>query len=327
MVGDAELNEPLKAPFPWFGGKRRVADVVWQRFGDTPNYVEPFFGSGAVLLGRPHAAGIETVNDKDGFVVNAWRAIQSDPDATAAYASSPVMELDLTARHLWLVQQRDVLRCRLEADPLYYDPKVAGWWIWGICAWIGGGWCSGDGPWVAQDGVLVNRKLPHLGDAGRGVNRKLPHLSGAGQGITEYFQQLSDRLRRVRICSGDWSRVLGESPTVKFGTTAVFLDPPYAVEDRADCYNEESRDVAHDVRAWCLENGGNPLLRIALCGYDEHEEMAQAGWNPYRWSASGGYANQGDHSEVNRHREVIWFSPHCLQPDQPQQATLFADDD
>lgn len=44
----------LKAPFPWFGGKSRVASIVWERFGDVPNYVEPFFGSGAVLLGRPH---------------------------------------------------------------------------------------------------------------------------------------------------------------------------------------------------------------------------------------------------------------------------------
>jgi hypothetical protein len=24
----------LKAPFPWFGGKRRVAPVVWAAFGD-----------------------------------------------------------------------------------------------------------------------------------------------------------------------------------------------------------------------------------------------------------------------------------------------------
>ena len=40
-----------KAPFPWFGGKSRVAHIVWDRFGNVPNYVEPFFGSGAVLLG------------------------------------------------------------------------------------------------------------------------------------------------------------------------------------------------------------------------------------------------------------------------------------
>ena len=41
-------------PVVW--GKSRVADLVWKRFGDTPNYVEPFFGSGAVLLKRPACA-------------------------------------------------------------------------------------------------------------------------------------------------------------------------------------------------------------------------------------------------------------------------------
>lgn len=47
----------LKAPFPWFGGKSTVADLVWQRFGDVPNYVEPFFGSGAVLSLLPQDRG------------------------------------------------------------------------------------------------------------------------------------------------------------------------------------------------------------------------------------------------------------------------------
>ena len=39
----------LKAPFPFFGGKSRVADNVWSRFGNVPNYVEPFAGS---LVGK-----------------------------------------------------------------------------------------------------------------------------------------------------------------------------------------------------------------------------------------------------------------------------------
>ena len=80
-----------RAPFPWFGGKSRVADVVWERFGDVRNYVEPFFGSGAVLLGRPGGArGMETVNDLDGFVANFWRAVALDPSAVWQWADSPV---------------------------------------------------------------------------------------------------------------------------------------------------------------------------------------------------------------------------------------------
>ena len=44
----------MRAPFVWFGGKRRVAPEVWAALGDVPNYIEPFAGSLAVLLGRPH---------------------------------------------------------------------------------------------------------------------------------------------------------------------------------------------------------------------------------------------------------------------------------
>src|SRR4051812_5858339 len=97
-----ETMEKLTAPWPYFGGKRRVAEEVWKRFGSVRGYIEPFFGSGAVLLARPTPPGVETVNDMDGFVVNAWRAIQADADAVAAYASQPVHELSLEAQHRWL---------------------------------------------------------------------------------------------------------------------------------------------------------------------------------------------------------------------------------
>ena len=76
----------LKSPYPYFGGKARVAGDIWRRLGDVPNYVEPFFGSGAVLLARPHAPGTETVNDLDGWLTNFWRAVRQDPDRVAAWA-------------------------------------------------------------------------------------------------------------------------------------------------------------------------------------------------------------------------------------------------
>lgn len=48
----------LKAPFPWFGGKSRVAPIVWDRFGDVPNYVEPFlYHHGDLLAAVEKALG------------------------------------------------------------------------------------------------------------------------------------------------------------------------------------------------------------------------------------------------------------------------------
>ena len=336
---------PLKAPFPWFGGKSRVADIVWDRFGDVANYVEPFAGSLAVLLARPHkGTRIETVNDADCLLANFWRALKHEPEAVAEYADWPVNEADQHARHVWLCSQEE-FRERMKTEPDYYDTKIAGWWVWGQCIWIGSGWCAVQLPHLGNAGTGIHRKLPHLGDAGKGINRQLPHLGDAGTGIhrklphlgdagtgdiiasdltsgtrsraclIEYMRDLAARLRTVRVCCGDWSRVLGPSPTVKLGTTGVFLDPPYADEaERQDgLYSTDDGQVAHAVREWAVANGWNPALRIALCGYEGEHDMPEE-WERVRWKARGGYGSQGSGSgRANSARETIWFSPHCLK--------------
>ncbi|CAN5417060.1 hypothetical protein BH11PLA2_BH11PLA2_32370 [soil metagenome] len=315
----------LKSPYPYFGGKRRVAAEIWKRFGtDCTNYVEPFFGSGATLLCRPQPfSGVETVNDKDGYVANFWRAIEADAEAVAKYADWPVNENDLHARHVWLVERKGTLQAKLEGDPDYFEAKIAGWWCWGMCAWIGGGFCSGEGPWHVVDGEIVKtvnagqgvkRRIVHLGDAGRGVNR----ASGKRGELVDYFRQLQDRLRGVRVCCGDWSRVMGTTVTQRHGTAAIFLDPPYshAVRDKS-IYCVET-DCAAEVREWCVENGGNKLLRIALCGYagEGHEPLADHGWTELAWKAAGGYSVQGNgRGRDNAAKERIWFSPHCALAD------------
>lgn len=311
----------IDAPFPWQGGKSRVADVVWDAFGAVANYVEPFAGSLAVLLGAPEAKRIETVNDLDGFVANFWRATSRDPDAVAAAADWPVNECDLHARHAWLVGERATLTDRLMGDPDFFDAKIAGWWVWGICQWIGTGWCSGQGPWQSVDGKLVNvsgnagmginRQLPHLGDAGMGINRKFPHLGNAGRGelLRAYFHALQERLREVRVCCGDWRRVLGPTPTVKLGTTAIFLDPPY---DGYEHNYSTQTSVSADVTAWAVEHGSDPDLRIVLCGYEGERDMP-SGWRCVAWKAKGGYGSQGQgEGRANARRERLWLSPHCV---------------
>jgi DNA adenine methylase len=326
----------LKTPYPWFGGKKTVAETVWERFGDVANSVEPFFGGGAMLLNRPvwHTGHTETVNDINAWLTNFWRAVKADPDAVAHYASDPVNELDLHSRGDWLFYRRDYADFveAMRSDPEYYDTKSAGWWVWGQCAWIGTGW----GRMESRDMVNrkrpellvnkgVNRKLPHLGDAGMGVNRKLPHLGDAGMGdgitdtsrkaaITQYMRELAARFASVRVCCGDWKRVCtSDATTVKHGLTGVFLDPPYAVDDRANCYDDnDTFDLAHEVRDWAIQNGDR--MRIALCGYEEHDAFMPDTWECYRWKAAGGYASHGSEKNENCKRETIWFSPMCLKP-------------
>ena len=336
----------LQAPFPAFGGKSKIAAEVWRRFGEPANYVEPFANSAAVLLKRPgwteRVNWIETINDSDGFISNFWRAVAADPEQVAHYADWPVNECDLHARHAWLVKNHlGTLATRLEGDPDLYDAKIAGWWVWGACCWIGSGWCSGIGPWQQVDGVLVKaegngvwRARPALGNAGQGVNRQLISLGSNGRGLGKagstdgpiaWMQALSAHLRRVRVACGDWSRVCGPSPTTKLGQTAVFLDPPYSVNDRDPAlYAQDSLTVAHDVREWAIANGDNPQMRIALCGYEGEHAMPDS-WTVYRWKASGGFGSQGNGSgRANAEREVVWFSPYCLSDGRHEQQHLWS---
>lgn len=53
----------LRAPFPYFGGKRDVAGLVWARLGRVKQYIEPFCGSAAILLGAREPASLEVVGD------------------------------------------------------------------------------------------------------------------------------------------------------------------------------------------------------------------------------------------------------------------------
>lgn len=65
----------LAAPMPYFGGKSGACELVWTLFGNPENYVEAFAGSAAMLLGRPHDPGVETINDFDGFIAGGSRAM------------------------------------------------------------------------------------------------------------------------------------------------------------------------------------------------------------------------------------------------------------
>lgn len=175
------VSDVLKAPFPWPGGKSTVADMVWERLGNVDNYVEPFAGSLACLLRRPdsHFEGkyrVETVNDLNHFVANFWRAVKSSPDEVAKWADNPVIEADLHARHQWLMRSETVqeFKNRFKVDPDYYDAKIAGWWVWGQCCWIGTGWCHDD----FTDRKPRNRLLKDNGiNSDIGLRKKMPRVS------------------------------------------------------------------------------------------------------------------------------------------------------
>ncbi len=383
----------MKSPFPYFGGKSPVAPIVWQALGQPKHYIEPFFGSGAVLLNRPDynpSKHMETVCDKDGHLANVWRALQLDPDAVAKVCDWPVNHADLMARRRIMIAEQDRLLENLIKDDEWFDPKLAGYWIWAASCWIGSGLTrpnaipdctNGKGihkpsmigerrpdiqhsggtgvhqfldhrPQVGVQGAGVHQagQIPECRDS-KGINCQIPILTSengvcrrpeisCGHGVHKFslsgdpdlvldvrdpytpglytwFRELSERLRRVRVVCGDWSRVCGGDWQDDRGTCGIFFDPPYGeVANRdKDIYAEDSLEVAAKVQEWCIARADRKTYRIVLAGYyDEHKNLeTDHGWTVYKWSTNGGFANKGNGpGSENRHKEALFFSPHCF---------------
>jgi hypothetical protein len=312
------LKNLFKTPFPWFGGKSDAAPHVWEALGDVAHYVEPFAGSLAVLMRRPHVANrtyySETVNDADGLLVNAWRSIQMSPDATANAASWPVSEADLHARHLALLRWRSERQLEhLMGDPLWHDPVMAGWWMWGQSCWIGSGWCSGDGAWVVGDdgriekrsarangNMGVRRGVPHISDDGKGTNRpqlreegvgrKIPYISDDGKGTNTAAVREEGVGRQIPFLSSDGkgtNTAAVREEGVAYATEYHPMTMPelrrwfaflsaYAdtAERMGNIYTHDDLQVAHAAREWAIKAGTDPKIRIVFAGFDDEHGTA-----------------------------------------------------
>lgn len=293
-------NKFKKAPFPYFGGKSRIADEVWARLGSPTHYVEPFCGSAAMLLANPNPCSLEVINDMNFYIANFWRCIKYQPDAVYVEQDYPVSHVDLDARHVWLTNPARVAELRAKlADPEWPgDARIAGWWVWGQCCWIGSGWCEKE----------------VISDAGMGVQSKVPHIGDAGRGVQDWFRHLSARLERVRVCHGDWTRCLYSHYGDNNGGTAYFFDPPYL---KFEGLYQSGADVpvARVVEDWCRENAAGH--KIALCGFVGDYDLP--GWEVMPWDR--GSTTYG--STKTAAAECIWFSPDCIHPDAEQQTDMF----
>ena len=101
----------MKAPFPYFGGKRRCAEIVWQRFGDVDNYVARCSGHEQSLGCLPHRFV--------ALLVDHLRALRTATnEATAAAAKSG----------RWMARCSALLTsCRFAGSSFSLFPSM--WWI------------------------------------------------------------------------------------------------------------------------------------------------------------------------------------------------------
>lgn len=89
-MGATKKNQVVvRSVFPYYGGKSSMAQFIVSLMPAHRVYIEPFFGSGAVLFAKPQVRH-EIVNDLDNVIATFWRMLRDRPaDLEHVCALSP----------------------------------------------------------------------------------------------------------------------------------------------------------------------------------------------------------------------------------------------
>lgn len=67
----------MKPPISYYGGKQNLVSTILPLIPEHGQYVEPFFGGGAVFFAKPKSKH-EVINDNLDYVINFYRVLQSN---------------------------------------------------------------------------------------------------------------------------------------------------------------------------------------------------------------------------------------------------------
>lgn len=225
------------------GSKWKLAKWIIGFFPQHHSYLEPFFGSGAVLFNKPRS-NIETINNMDGNVVNLFEWIKRDPER-------------LAHEIYWTPYARQVYEDAFAAVPEDSFEKAVNFYI-----------RLNMGHGFRTTGDKVGWKNDIQGRERAYAAQDWVHLS-------EKIMQAAERLRGVQIENKAAVELIQR---FNYPNVLVYADPPYVLSTRnGKQYRHEMDNAAHaDLLEALLAHEG-PVI---LSGYDNplYQEMLK-GWH------------------------------------------------
>lgn len=229
------------------GAKWRIADFILRHMPKHHSYLEPFFGSGAVLF-RKVPAPIETINDINGDVVNLYQVVQRKAKTLAEFVAG-------------IPYARQVYEASLQSNPEASDVERAARFL--TLVWQSYG-TRADGKNCGWKKDVAGREAAY---AVRNWNR-LPGWIVAAQ----------ERLKQVQIEHRDALQLIRQFNHPK---VLIYCDPPYVLSTRIcrSSYRHEMDDATHEELLDVLNKHRGSVM---LSGYaNELYDAHLHGWERY----------------------------------------------
>lgn len=250
------------------GSKWNIAGILVGLIPEHHSYVEPFFGSGAVLF-RKAPSDIETVNDLDSDVTNLFRCIQRDSERLAGLVMTTPFSREIYDRQF-----------EIPAGAVCSDSfeRAAGFLV---RCWQGHGFRTSGGKVGWKNDVQGRESMYALWNWYR---------------LPEWIIEIAERLRTVQIENRPAIDVI-----TRFNYENVFQywDPPYVLGTRrGKQYKHEMSDADHeDLLKTALES----KAKIMISGYEsEMYNDYLKGWNKKTFQSCAEYGW--------KRTEVVWMN-------------------
>lgn len=241
----------MKAIAKYPGSKWSLAKWIISYFPEHHSYLEPFFGSGAVLFNKPRS-NIETVNDLDGNVVNLFECIRQDPQKLARMVYLTPYAREVYEKAYETVPDEDD---KFEAALNFY-----------IRLNMGHGFRT--------TGERVGWKNDVQG-------RERSYASQDWVNLPNKIMMAAERLRGVQIENMPAAELIKR---FNYKNVLIYCDPPYILSTRhGKQYRCEMETGEHiDLLTLLLQHKGS----VIISGYETelYNDML-AGWNRYETTA------------------------------------------
>ena len=230
-------NSTTKTPITYYGGKQNMAKHILPLIPQHENYIEPFFGGGAIFFAKPPSK-VEVINDINHKLINFYKVMKYDFDELQNLVDETFHS---RAQHK-------------ESDTLYkneqspdQDPVLAAWSVW----------------------VQANMSFSSSIGAGFGYDRHGKCALKLFNKRENFKEAYKLRLKNVTVECYDVLKVIKayDSPTAFF-----YLDPPYVSANQGHYSGYKEEDFIKLLDA-CANMQGKFLLssypETALSEYRE----------------------------------------------------------